>query len=121
MNDIQEFVALLFLSREYAHREHLNATSYAEHMALGSFYEEIIPLADAYAEALQGTLQVLIGDIPYLDIKKKKNALETLTTHLETIRKMKDLVCLEDETLENLVDEIIALYLSTLYKLKFLK
>ena len=49
--DIQQFIGLLFASRDYAHKAHLNTDSYAQHMALNAFYDEIIPLADDLAEA----------------------------------------------------------------------
>ena len=50
MKSAGEYIALLFLARDLAHRAHLRTRSYAEHMALGAFYEGIIPLADEFAE-----------------------------------------------------------------------
>ena len=58
MKEAGQFVALLFLARDMAHRAHLKATgpgSFAAHMALGNFYEEIVERADAFAEAYQGS------------------------------------------------------------------
>ena len=50
MEMIGRLVATMFLAREYAHRAHLRVTgpgSYAKHVALGEFYEEIIENADS--------------------------------------------------------------------------
>ena len=62
---IARLIAIMFLSREVAHREHLNTKSFAQHMALGSFYDDIIDNADSIAEAYQGR-HGLIGKIPML-------------------------------------------------------
>ena len=37
-----------------AHVEHLTTTIFARHNALGSFYDDIVELADDFAEAAQG-------------------------------------------------------------------
>lgn len=118
--DIQQFIALLFLSRDFAHKAHLNSKSYAEHVALGSFYDEIIGLADSLSEAWQGRNLELIGDIPTLQ-SPQGDSLSVLRRHLEVLEDSRDFIPKEDSTLSNIVDEIVALYLSTIYKLKFLK
>jgi hypothetical protein len=41
-----EFIAQLFLTRELAHRYHLSTKSYAQHKALGNFYEDLLDLTD---------------------------------------------------------------------------
>lgn len=56
---IGRLIAIMFLSRDVAHREHLRTQSYAQHMALGSFYEGIIDRADAIAEAYQGRHEII--------------------------------------------------------------
>jgi hypothetical protein len=40
-----EFMGLMFMSRDMAHREHLKTRSYAVHKALGKFYPDIIDLS----------------------------------------------------------------------------
>jgi len=114
-SDAQQFIALLFLGRDVTHKAHLNTDSYAEHMALGGFYEGIIPLADSFAEALMGREGKRIGDLP--DLKNPKGDIsKVLRVHLEIIEETRDFVG-KDTTLNNIIDEIVALYLSTLYKL----
>ena len=57
-----DFVGLLFLARDVTHSVHLNTRSYSKHVALNTFYDEIIELADGFAEAYQGR-HGLIGPI----------------------------------------------------------
>ena len=115
-----EFMGMLFLARDVCHSVHLNTRSYAKHKALQKFYENIIDLADNFAEAYQGK-HGLIGPIGLQSAKKTTNVLEFLEDQVKEIEKCRYEVCdKEDTPLQNLIDEILALYFSTLYKLKFL-
>ena len=118
--DAQEFIALLFLSRDFAHKAHLNTDSFSQHMALNTFYDEIIDLADSFAEAYMGRHGKKIGEIPALN-SPKGDALAVLKRHLSVIEETRDFVPKSDTALNNIIDEIVALYLSTIYKLTFLK
>lgn len=114
------FIGNLFLARDVAHSAHLNTRSYAKHQALGDFYDEVIDLADKFAEAYQGR-KGLIGPISLQSATKTNSVLEFLEDSLKSLEGMRYEVCdKSDSTLQNIIDEIIALYLSTLYKLKFL-
>lgn len=119
MKDIQQLIALLFLSRDVAHKAHLNSDSYSEHVALGAFYDEIIVLADSLAEAWMGRNLKKVGDIPTLK-SPQGDIIQVLKRHLEVIEDTRDFLG-KDTSLQNIADEIVALYLSTIYKLKFLK
>ena len=115
-----EFVGLFFLARDVTHSVHLNTRSYAKHKALQEFYEGIIDLADGFAEAYQGR-HGLIGPISLQSAKKTSNVVEFLQDQVEAIEAMRYEVCdRKDTPLQNLIDGIIELYLSTLYKLRFL-
>jgi len=115
-----DFVGTLFLARDVAHSVHLNTRSFAKHSALNSFYDEIVDLADKFAEAYQGR-HGLIGPISLMSAKKTTNIVEFLEDSLADIEKMRyDVVEKTDTPLQNIIDEIVGLYLSTLYKLKFL-
>jgi hypothetical protein len=115
-----EFVGMLFLARDVTHSVHLNTRSYAKHKALQKFYDNIIDLADSFAEAYQGR-HGLIGPIGLQSAKKTTNVVEFLEAQVEEIEKCRYEVCSKDDTpLQNLIDGILELYLSTLYKLKFL-
>ena len=115
-----DFVGMLFLARDVAHSVHLNTRSYSKHKALQKFYEGIIDLADSFAEAYQGR-HGLIGPISLMSAKKTTNVIEFLESQLAEIESMRYDVCDKTDTpLQNLIDGIVELYLSTLYKLRFL-
>lgn len=115
-----DFVGHLFLARDIAHSVHLNTRSYAKHKALGKFYDGIIDLADTFAEAYQGR-HGLIGPITLQSAKKNGNVIEFLQESLAEIEANRYKFCDEDDSaIQNIIDEIVALYLSTLYKLRFL-
>lgn len=115
-----DFIGMLFLARDVAHSVHLNTRSFSKHMALNAFYDEIIELADGFAEAYQGR-KGLIGPISLMSAKKTTNIVEFLQDQLEEIEAGRYEVCDKDDTpLQNLIDGIVELYLTTLYKLRFL-
>ena len=115
-----DFVGHLFLARDVAHSVHLNTRSYAKHKALQEFYEGIVDLADDFAEAYQGR-HGLIGPISLQTAKKGNNIIDFLQDSLADIEANRFKVCDEkDSAIQNIIDEVVALYLSTLYKLKFL-
>lgn len=115
-----EFVGTLFLARDVAHSVHLNTRSFAKHKALNEFYDEIVGLADTFAEAYQGR-HSLIGPIALMGAKKQSNITEFLQDSLADIENGRYEVCDKDDTaMQNIIDEIVGLYLGTLYKLKFL-
>ena len=115
-----DFVGLLFLARDVAHSVHLNTRSYSKHKALRGFYDNVIDLADNFAEAYQGR-HGLMGPISLQSAKKTTNIIDFLQNQLEEIEADRYKICDEtDSAIQNIIDEIIALYLSTLYKLRFL-
>lgn len=117
---IGQFIALLFLARDLAHREHLRTRSYAQHMALGDFYKEVIELADNLAEAYQGRKGII--EIPLLENEFPTDIIESMQAQLAWLEKNRDVAVGKDErAMQNIVDEIVDLYLSTLYKLTNLK
>ena len=115
-----DFIGLFFLARDVTHSVHLNTRSYAKHKALQKFYTNIIDLADTFAEAYQGR-HGLVGPISLMSAKKTSNVVEFLENQLAEIESVRYDVCDKDDApLQNLIDGIIELYLSTLYKLRFL-
>jgi hypothetical protein len=115
-----DFVGHLFLARDVTHSVHLNTRSYAKHKALNEFYDGVVDLADSFAEAYQGR-HGLIGPISLQSAKKTGNVIEFLTDSLAEIEANRYKVCEEkDSAIQNIIDEVVGLYLSTLYKLKFL-
>ena len=116
-DDAAEFIAALLHSSTVAHFMHLSTDSYAAHKALGHYYEDIIELADDFAEAYQGRY----GKIKkYPDEfhagKDPEKYLKSMQGFVDEARK--DLP--QDSEIQNIIDEISQLIDSTLYKLKFL-
>ena len=115
-----DFIGILFLARDVTHSVHLNTRSFSKHEALNNFYNRIVGAADDFAEAYQGR-HGLIGAITLQSSKKTTNVTEFLEDQLKEIEDCRYDICDKtDSALQNLIDEIIALYLSTLYRLKFL-
>jgi uncharacterized protein YgfB (UPF0149 family) len=115
-----DFVGIMFLARDVAHSVHLNTRSFSKHMALNTFYDSIIDHADAFSEAYQGR-HGLIGPITLHSAKKTANIIEFLQDSLAEIEAARyDVVDKSDSSLQQLIDNIVELYLTTLYKLRFL-
>lgn len=115
-----DFVGMMFLARDVTHSVHLNTRSYAKHVALNEFYDAIVDLADKFAEAYQGKYG-LIGPITLMSAKKTNNVVEFLQDQADEIEKVRyDVVDKDCTPLQNIIDEIMGQYYSTLYKLKFL-
>jgi hypothetical protein len=115
-----DFVGMLFLARDVAHSVHLNTRSYSKHVALNTFYDSIIDHADAFAEAYQGR-HGLMGPITLHSATKTANIIDFLQSQLDDIEKCRyEVVDKSDSSLQQLIDNIVELYLSTLYKLRFL-
>jgi hypothetical protein len=115
-----DFIGTLFLARDVAHSTHLNTRSFSKHSALNTFYDEVIELADKFAEAYQGKYG-LIGPISLMSAKKTNNIVEFLEGQVDELDAMRyKVVDKECTPLQNIIDEIFGLYYSTLYKLKFL-
>lgn len=112
MQDVNTVVDLVFADADAAHRQHLATQSYAEHMALGSFYADVREGMDALAESL-----IALGQRP-------EPAPRAILDQLhDSFRQLGDLrsVCDRVPTVENLFDNVIATYLSAIYKLERLK
>lgn len=120
---MNQFIAILFLSRNVAHLDHLRTTSYAQHMALDGFYNAIVDMTDALAEMYQGR-HGLIEQIPQLNDPEQGSAppVQLLKKYLKLIEDSRySAIEKTDSALQNKVDEIVGQYLSTIYKLENLK
>jgi DNA-binding ferritin-like protein len=116
---VAQFVAVLLHSGTVTHMQHLATKSYAQHVALGEFYNAIIELADTYAEAYTGAYQ----QIPITAYSNDFSVTKDPEAYLQMIKRYvdvhrKDLP--DDTALQNIVDEIVGQIDSTLYKLRFL-
>ena len=116
-NTAAEFVGMLFLAREIAHRIHLKTASFAEHKTLNEFYEAIVPLADDFAQQFQGKFDIRL-DIPYVNNKYKGTISQVLRQQMDWIEANRQQIVPRTETaLHNVIDEVVGLYQDTLYQL----
>ena len=118
---MEKLISMLFLARDIAHREHLRTDSFAHHMALGTFYEDIIDDADKLAEAYMGSYGVL-KDFAIESSPSSTDIIKELERHVTWIDNNRYKICEQDDTpIQNLIDATVETYLSTIYKLKRLK
>ena len=113
---MEEIIGLLFHARNVTHKEHLRTKSYAAHKALGHFYEDVIELADDLAEAYQGD-EGIMADIPLFATTPTEPIDDFLVKQVNMIEKLRHSAS-SRSAIQNIIDSILALYLSTIYKLR---
>jgi hypothetical protein len=115
-----EFVGMLLQSAVQVHIFHLMTSSYAQHMALGTFYDEMPDLADSIAETLQGQEGKITSYPTTMTISNSYDPIGYLTDLRRKVEGMRDSVS-QSTNFMNQTDGILDLIDSTLYKLKELK
>ena len=114
-----EFFLTLLHAATNTHILHLQTKSFAEHMALNTFYTELPELVDGVIEAVQGLTEQII-EYPKDYYPPLDNGLDELLSLKEYVRDNRK-VLPQDSEIQNEVDAIAKLIDSTIYKLKFLK
>ena len=117
---LEQLIARVFYARNLSHWNHWRTDSYSEHKALGNFYEDVIDALDALVEAYQGAFE-LVGNIPVPDSSKNQDILKTLEDDSKWVEKHHEDICKGNRAVANKIDELTAVYLTTLYKLRNLK
>lgn len=112
-----ELISRLFQARTAAHMAHLRTKSYAEHKALDEFYNEIIELADEFAETYQGFFGLM--DYPAVPQPTGK-PVDWINALREWCKQNRNAICKGESVLENLLDSIMGFCAQIVYKLKFL-
>lgn len=119
---IEQLISRVFYARNVAHFEHWRAKgdgSFAKHMALGSFYDDVIDAIDNLVEAYQGAFD-LIGNIPAPNVAER-DVLKLLEDDAAWIEEHHEDICKGNRAVANLVDSVTDTYLTTIYKLRNLK
>lgn len=116
---IEQLIARVFHTRNVSHWSHWRTKSYAEHQALAGFYDGVIDALDSLVEAYQGEND-LVGNIPAPD-SKGDDILSLLKDDAAWIEKNHEKICGGNRAIANLIDTLTSTYLSTIYKLRFLK
>jgi len=107
---IEEVMTQVFDDADQAHKDHLLTDSYAEHVALGDFYEAAREQVDVLIEAM------IALDMPAPEAGP--NSLARLEESYAALMQRRDDFCQGVATLENHYDELCAVYLRAIYKLK---
>lgn len=113
MSAVEETIQRVFAGRNAAHIEHWKTKSYAQHVALGDFYEQAIEILDRFVEARQGLFGV-IGEVE----GAKKDLVKQLKDDFLALSQQREAVCGNITALENIMDELAGLYLTTIFKLE---
>ena len=98
-------------------RKHLRTAKYGKHVALNDFYEELHDLVDALIEGYMGATGKKIKGFDNIIQSKNMNTLAYLQELKKICKQGYDLLD-ENEELEGLLDDIVNLINSTLYKVK---
>jgi hypothetical protein len=108
-----KFIGTLFQSRDMMHLQHLQTTSFAEHKALGHYYDEILELTDSFTEKYFGRNKRIPITIP-------ESKATDAVIHLKSMQKLIEGEADSDKypcDLDNILDEMLGLVNKTLYLL----
>lgn len=118
--ELEKLISYLLHSRNQTHVFHLQTKSYAEHRALGGYYDDIIDLVDGLVESYQGKYDIIKEYDSYkLESYTGKPQLETFLKALS--KKVEEVhPKVKDTYLQNQLDTVNELINRTLYKIRFL-
>lgn len=121
----EKLISTLLASRDQAHIFHWQTKgpgSYAAHMALNTFYDEIIILVDGLVESYQGKNGIITGYTApaQFDDYDRSAAVKYFKALAMFIEKASDKLK-SDSYIQNQIDTIIELVYSTVYKLENLQ
>jgi hypothetical protein len=123
---LSKFISKLLESREMAQVYHWTVKgdmgSHAAHLALQTYYEEVIEFIDDIVEIYQGQYGLIEGyDIIDTTDSKSKDRLDYFKEAVEFVKSERTCIKAEDTHIHNIVDELIALQYKTIYKLTYNK
>jgi len=112
---IEELVSRVFATRNATHLAHWASKSYAEHVTLGEFYDVVIEALDRIVEAHQGAFGLI--DTVEPRVVNKNNIAEHLKQEARWIEQNADEITGDIRAIQNLLDSLTDIYLTTYYKL----
>jgi hypothetical protein len=116
---VGEFFLKLLHAATNGHILHLQAKSYSEHKALQKYYEQLPDLVDSIIEEYQGAYQTIIS-YPNEYTPPNPNSLTEVYEIRDFLHNNRAIVG-DYSSIQNSVDNLMALLDSTVYKLTFLK
>ena len=123
---VSKFLSKLLESREMAQVYHWTVKgdmgSHAAHLALQTYYEEVIEFIDDIVEIYQGQYGLIEGyDVIDTTDSKSKDRLDYFKEAVEFVKSERTCIKAEDTHIHNIIDEVIALQYKTIYKLTYNK
>lgn len=112
---ISELICRVFTTRNASHLEHWRTKSYSQHMALGSFYDDIIDDIDEIIECYQGNFGLITTKMDMCPTNK--DIVKQLKADVKWIAENRASIAQNVDSIMNLIDELTATYLRTIYKL----
>lgn len=116
---IEELVGRVFATRNAVHLAHWKTNSYAQHQALGSFYDDLIDKIDSIVEMYQGAFD-LIEKVQTRQVSSN-NILNHLNSEVEWIEENMTELAGGIKALENVLQDLSGSYYTTIYKLTHLQ
>jgi DNA-binding ferritin-like protein len=112
-----DLIEKAFTTRNLLHYAHLSTKSYAAHQALGTMYEEIIDKIDSIAEVYQGKFG-LLSNLEQCAATIPKDIVKYVEDEANWIDDNRVFISKGYKPIDNMMDDLLALYQQTLYKLK---
>ena len=119
---MEELASILMHSRTQAHVFHLGVSgpgAYAAHMALGTYYDEIVDLVDGLVESYQGKYG-LIKFKPVINLDNNcdgANIVAYFDKLIQIVCALRQAPNLADSFIQNEIDNVMNLLYSNKYKL----
>ena len=120
---IEELISRTFALRNAAQLAHWRAKgpgSYAKHETLGALYDGVISKLDDIIEAYQGMTGKPVGVVKLTAQDTQRDCLAMIEADCAWITENREEIAEDNPAIENMLDDLCALYLKTTYKLKFL-
>lgn len=113
---VSDLIKKVFDERNASHARHWSTDSFAQHEALGEFYDSVIDILDRYVESYIGTFGKSF-EIPDDD----ENITQTIRDSLVWLNDNRSELSSNVPALENILDELAGLHMRTLFKLENLR
>ena len=116
---LKELVSRSFSTRNLLHFKHLETNSYAKHIALNELYDEIIDDIDEIVESYQGKFGAVKG---FFCVQEKGDCIKTtVEKEMNWLEENRAFISKGFSGIEGLIDNLLADYSQTLYKLNSLE
>lgn len=114
---IKDLISKAFSTRNILHFQHWRTQSYAQHNAVGDLYDDIISTIDNIVECYQGKFGLLTG-LSTLGVAEPTDIVSHVKAEAQWISDNSCSIANDDETIENLIQELLAKYYKTIYRLE---